>query len=89
MDCNLPGSSVHRILQARVLVWVAISFSKGSSRPRDRTGSPAFQADALTTEPPGKPLPFFNLVVIILLVFLLFKVFHSNANLRFVGLFAL
>ena len=37
MDCNLPGSSVHRILQARILEWVAISFSRGSSRPRDRT----------------------------------------------------
>ena len=38
MDCSLPGSSVHGILQARVLEWVAISFSRGSSRPRDRTG---------------------------------------------------
>ena len=37
MDCSLPGSSVHGILQARVLEWVAISFSKGSSQPRDRT----------------------------------------------------
>ena len=37
MDCSLPGSSVHGILQARVLEWVAISFSRGSSRPRDRT----------------------------------------------------
>ena len=35
MDCSLPCSSVHRILQARVLEWVAISFSKGSSCPRD------------------------------------------------------
>ena len=32
---NLPGSSVHEILQARILEWVAISFSRGSSRPRD------------------------------------------------------
>ena len=32
-----PGSSVHRISQARILEWIAISFSKGSSRPRDRT----------------------------------------------------
>ena len=32
-----PGSSVHGILQARILEWVAISFSRGSSRPRDRT----------------------------------------------------
>ena len=35
MDCSLPGSSVHGTLQARVLEWVAISFSRGSSRPRD------------------------------------------------------
>ena len=37
MDCSLPGSSVHGILQARILEWVAISFSRGSSRPRDQT----------------------------------------------------
>ena len=37
VDCGLPGSSVHRILQARTLEWVAISFSRGSSRPMDRT----------------------------------------------------
>ena len=37
MDCNLPGSSLHGILQARVLEWVAISFSRGSSPPRDWT----------------------------------------------------
>ena len=37
MDCSLPGSSVHGIFQAIVLEWIAISFSSGSSRPRDRT----------------------------------------------------
>ena len=37
MDCSLPSSSIHGILQARILEWVAISFSRGSSRPRDRT----------------------------------------------------
>ena len=37
MDYSPPGSSVHRISQARILDWVAISFSRGSSRPRDRT----------------------------------------------------
>ena len=37
MDCSLSGSSVHGIFQAKVLVWVAISFSRGSSRPRDWT----------------------------------------------------
>ena len=37
MDCGLPSSSVHGILQARMLEWVAISFSRGFSQPRDRT----------------------------------------------------
>ena len=37
MDCSPPGSSVHEILQVRILEWVAISFSRGSSWPRDRT----------------------------------------------------
>ena len=37
MDCHLPGSSVHGIFQARVLEWLAISFSRGSSQPGDRT----------------------------------------------------
>ena len=36
-DCSLPGSSIHGIFQARVLEWIAISFSRGSSRPRDGT----------------------------------------------------
>ena len=37
MDCSLPSSSVHEIFQAIVLEWIAISFSRGSSRSRDRT----------------------------------------------------
>ena len=37
MGCSLPGSPVHGIFQARVLEWVAISFFRGSSRPRDQT----------------------------------------------------
>ena len=37
MDCSPPGSSIHGIFQTRILEWVAISFSRGSSRPRDRT----------------------------------------------------
>ena len=36
IDCNLPGLSVHGILQARILEWVAVPFSRGSSRPRNR-----------------------------------------------------
>ena len=37
VDCSPPSSSIHGILQARILEWVAISFSRGSSQPRDRT----------------------------------------------------
>ena len=38
MDCSPPGSSVHGILQARILEWVAMPSSRGSSQPRDLTG---------------------------------------------------
>ena len=95
MDCSLPGSAVHKILQARILEvgscsllqgifptqglnpglthhrqilyhvshqgsprmleWVAYPFSRGSSRPRNLTGSPALQVYSLPTELPGKP----------------------------------
>ena len=37
MDCSLPGSFVHGILQARILEWFAIPFSRGSSQPMDQT----------------------------------------------------
>ena len=37
MDCSLMVSSVHRILQAKILEWVVIPFSRGSSQPRDLT----------------------------------------------------
>ena len=40
MDCSLPGSSVHGILQARILEWVAMPSSRGSSQPRDQTQVP-------------------------------------------------
>ena len=58
VDCSLPGSSVHGTLRTRTLEWAAMPFSRGSSRPRDRTHSPAASALAggfFTTEPPGKP----------------------------------
>ena len=37
IDCSPPGSSVHGILQARILEWVAIPFSRASSQPRNQT----------------------------------------------------
>ena len=54
MSCSPPGSLVHEILQARILKWGAISFSKGSPQPRDWTRSPASQADSFLSKPPGK-----------------------------------
>ena len=64
MDCSPPGSSVQEIFQARILEWVAISFSRGSSQPRNRTRSPTLQADFLLTEPQRKGSPIYKLVVI-------------------------
>ena len=53
MDCGLPGPSVHGIHQARILEWVTISSSRGSSRPRDATQVSCI-GRFFTTEPPGK-----------------------------------
>ena len=58
MDCNPPGSSIHGILQARILEWTAISFSRGSSWSRDPTRVSCLAGGFFTTEPPGKPPPF-------------------------------
>ena len=56
MDCNLPGSSVHGIFQARVLEWAATSFSGYLPNPGIESGSPALQTGAWLSEPPGKPV---------------------------------
>ena len=55
MDCSMPGSSLHGILRARILEWVAVSFSRGLLDPRIESRSPALQADSLPSEPAGKP----------------------------------
>ena len=55
MDQSLSGSSVHDIYQVRILDWVAISSSSGSSRPRDRIHVSCLTGRFFTTEPPGKP----------------------------------
>ena len=72
MDCSPPGSSVHGILQARVLEWVAVPSSRGSSRPRDRTPVSCLEGRLFTDwtprgaqrprllvskPPPGRPTP--------------------------------
>ena len=51
--CDPMAYTVHGILQARILEWVAFPFSRGSSQPR----SPTLQADSLPAEPPGIPFP--------------------------------
>ena len=59
MDCSPPVSFVHGSLQARIPEWVAMSSSRGSSRPRDWTRTSHFSCIAgrfVTTEPPGKLL---------------------------------
>ena len=58
LDCSLPGSSVCGIFQTRIRELVAISFSRGSSQPRDRTYVsclPHWQVGSLPAEPLGKP----------------------------------
>ena len=56
MDC-MPGFSVHSVFQARILEWVTIPFSRGSSQPRDQTCFSCTSCTAgrfFTNEPPGK-----------------------------------
>ena len=52
MNCSLPGSSVHRISQTRILVWVAILFSRGPSQLRDWAWTSCLAQEFFTTEPP-------------------------------------
>ena len=59
MDCSLPGSSVHGILQARILEWVVMPSSRGSSRPRDQSyvckQLPVAMAKSVTHAHTGSP----------------------------------
>ena len=55
MDCSPPGSSVHGILQARILEWASISFSRVLPNPGIEPRSPALWANSLPAEPQGKP----------------------------------
>ena len=69
--CNPMDYTVYGILQARILAWVAVLFSRRSSQPR----SPASQANSLPVEPPGKPSA---LLLILLLLLLLLLLSHFN-----------
>ena len=75
MDWGPSCPPVHGILQARILEWVAISFSRGSSQPR----SPALQADSLPSEPPSK---YSRLVLSLLFLILEETLFSSNIHIH-------
>ena len=61
MHSSLPGSSAHGLFQARIVEWVAISFSRGSSQPRDQTQASCIAGRFFTkTKAKPKPLNMFN-----------------------------
>ena len=68
VDCSLLGSSVHGILQAGILEWVAIPLFWASSQPMIESGSPTLLADSLPSEPPRKPeeLNIYNILDVII-----------------------
>ena len=64
MDYIPPGFSVHGLLQARILEWVAIPFSRVLPDPVIGPGSPTLQADSLPSEPSGKPKSYVYTILI-------------------------
>ena len=60
MDCSLPGSSVHRVLQARILEWEPFPSPEILPKPGIEPASPAVQVDSLPSEPAGKPISHLN-----------------------------
>ena len=76
MDCSPPGSSVHGILQAGILEWIALLSSRGSSWPRVWTQVSCGSCTAggfFTTELPGKPWSTWKYIYILMLPILKFK----------------
>ena len=63
MDCSSTGSSVPGILQTRILEWVAIPFSRGSSQPKDWTYISCISRQFFTTEPPRKPMILYTSLI--------------------------
>ena len=56
VDCSPPGSSVHGILQVRIMEWVVILFSRGSSQPRDGNQVSHIAGKFFTSWATGKPI---------------------------------
>ena len=82
VDHSLPGSSVHGILQAKILRWVAIPYSRGSSRPKDQSRFLHllhWQAGSLPLMPPGRLYIYISPTVLILFFFCFhFSNFHYS-----------
>ena len=69
LDCSLPGSSVHGIVQARILQWVTIPSPGDLPNPGIKPGSPGLQADSLSSEALGiYIIHFMNLALYIILI---------------------
>ena len=68
MDCSSPGSSVHEISQAGILEWVAISFSRGSSRPRDRTQVSCIAGGLYRLSHQGSPRTIFITIIFSIII---------------------
>ena len=84
IDCSLPGSFVQGILQARILEWVTISFSRGSFQPRDWTQVYCIAVRLLTDWGyPGSPL-YFVLCQCPLYILIVLQVFIDDLSLSFV-----
>ena len=63
MDCSLPGSSVHGVSQTRLLEWILVN-SEDLPNLRIKSASPALAGTVFTTEPPGKPIGGYSLLLI-------------------------
>ena len=88
VDCSPPGSSVHGIFQARILEWVVISSTRGSSDPGIKPASPvspAFPTDSLPKEPSGNPMNYYFLFI--LYVFYTMEIMLEKKQIRAVFLF--
>ena len=79
LDCSPPGSSVHEILQARRLEWVAVPFSRGSSQPRDRSllSLLCWQAGSSSLVTSGKPVYEYTTIYLFVLLLVVSELFSD------------
>ena len=73
-----PGTVVHGILQAIILEWVAVAFSRGSSNPAIEPRSPELQADSVPSEPLGKPHLIIHIYIYIYSNYMLNKIYNQT-----------